>query len=183
MKTHTHYTIPTATTPWMRRNVSALAALLAAMAAVVGLVFALGRFGLMTPNLIGGAAISPAHPPISTCRACADEMLGAAQASQASLTHQAIDSAATPRLASPRAFRDDMLGAEQANLAFVSIDAARQPSQMSAPSARAVHQQLTSPRAFRDDALGAEQANLAWLSARGSDLNQLQDGTQRAGPR
>jgi hypothetical protein len=117
MKTHTHYTTPIATAPWMRRNLVTLSALLALAAALVGLVFALEGFGQIAPSAMKDDAAIPAHPLIATCRFCADEALGAAQTSQASLTLHTIDSAIGQYVVAPRAFRDEMLGADQANLA------------------------------------------------------------------
>jgi hypothetical protein len=67
MKTHAHYTIPTATAPWMRRNLAALAALLALMVTLVGLAFALGRFGQVTPSTMWDSAASPARLPGAAC--------------------------------------------------------------------------------------------------------------------
>jgi hypothetical protein len=180
MKAHTHYTTPIATAPWMRRNVAALAALLALAAALIGLTFALGRFGQQTNNALGSAAASSARPLSATCRECADEVLGAAQISQGSPAPHTVDSAVRQHIVAPRVFRDEMLGADQANLAFLSIDAARQPSQVTAP---AVYQRLEGPRAFRDDVLGADQANLASLAISGGTALGQQAEPRQVGPR
>jgi hypothetical protein len=181
MKTQTHYTTPIATVPWMRRNTVAALAMALALAAGVGLMFALGRFGQPSYPVTGDTATSPARPLIAFCRECADEVLGAAQASQGSLTFRTADSAVRQSIA-PRVFRDEMLGADQANLAFLSINAAQRSSAARVSAAPLAHQPVAGPRAFRDEVLGADQANLASLSAPGSALDQ-QDDQRRAGPR
>ena len=181
MKTQAHYTTPIATTPWMRRNLAALMALLGLAAALVGLIFALGG---LSDSAQGGAVGEPARPLLATCRACADETLGAAQLSQASLTHQAMHSPTLGRIASPRAFRDEVLGADQANLAFLSIQAAQRPSETARVSTAPIADlALAAPRAFRDEVLGADQANLASLTISRSAGEPQQNDVLRAGPR
>jgi hypothetical protein len=182
MKTQTHYTTSVALAPWMRRNAAALAALLTMTAAIVGLIFALGRFGQSSHTARRDTA---ARPLIATCRDCANEVLGAAQAAKG--RHLAQPSArSTPRqgVAIPRIFQDEVLGADQANLDFLSINAAHRPSEVArALAAPLVRQQIAGPRAFRDEVLGADQANLASLVAPGSAFDQQQGDSLRAGPR
>lgn len=131
MKTQTHYTTSVQMVPWMRRNAAALAAVLA-LAAVVGLVFALGRFGQPSHSATRGTAAAPVRSLIAGPRLFRDEVLGADQANLAFLSintvHRLPDmpraSAAhvvLQRLAGPRAFRDEVLGANQANLASLFV--------------------------------------------------------------
>src|SRR5262245_7355499 len=125
MKSQTHTTTPIATVPWMRWSATMLAALLA----LAGLTFALGRSGWLSNGALKDAAASPSRPLVAVCRVCADEVLGAAQASQGSMTTSNAGSAVSQRAAVPRVFRDEILGADQANLAFLSSSVAGQPPQ------------------------------------------------------
>ncbi len=183
MKTHTHYTTPVEIVSWMGRNAVALAALLA-LAAVVGLVFALEQFGQASHGATRGTATAPARSLIALCRFCADEALGAAQASQEPLAaHTTAWSTDRSQLVGPRVFRDEVLGADQANLAFLSINSAHRLSEIVRASAvPVVLQRLAGPRAFRDEILGADKANLASLIVPSSALDQRAE-PRRDGPR
>jgi hypothetical protein len=160
----------------------ALAALLGLAVALIGLTFALGRFGQYANNTLGSAAAGSTRPLIAFCRECADEVLGAAQASQASLTSHTVGSAVGQHVVAPRVFRDEVLGADQANLAFLSIDVQQPSRAMPISPALVIHSQVAGPRVFRDEVLGADRANLASLAISGRALGQ-QDESRRAGPR
>jgi len=120
MKAHTHYTIPTAATLWTRRR-GALAALLA-LAAFAALVVAVVRTSQPIHTMTPGAAARPAHALIASCRACADEVLGAAQAVNGRVPAQLTAPRSAPQsVSSARVFQDEVLGADQLNMASPAI--------------------------------------------------------------
>jgi hypothetical protein len=129
MKTHSHYTTPIAAAPWVGRA-SALLALLA-LAAAVALAFALARASQPIHTTTSGATARPAHSLIASCRACADEVLGAAQAAKSSLSAQlTAPRSARQRVASSRVFQDEVLGADQLNMTALAAPSGAFPQPM-----------------------------------------------------
>src|SRR5262245_32391204 len=82
MQTRSNYTTRVATTLWVRWGARALVSLLVVAVVIVGLLYALGRFGQGPGRATDGAGARPARPLFSTCQVCRDEVLGGNQPSR-----------------------------------------------------------------------------------------------------
>jgi hypothetical protein len=183
MKTHSHYTTPTATTAWVRSSATVLAALLI-LAATFALLYAVRSFHNST--LVVPAA--PARPAaIGSCRACQDEWIGAMQQSRVTFApafagselRQAVPALVLSARRQPvasRVFRDELQGADQANLAWLVAP--------SAPVRSSSRTHGLVPRVFQDEVLGADQANLGSITLPGGVVFESQpDQLRKSGPR
>jgi hypothetical protein len=183
MKTHSHYTTPTATTSWVRSSATVLAALVI-LAATFALIYAVRSFHNST--LVVPAA--PARPAaIGSCRACQDEWSAVMQPSRVTFAPASAGSELSRAVPAPvlsaarqpvasRVFRNELLGADQANLAWLVAP--------SAPVVPAIRQQVAVSRVFRDEMLGADQANSASTSLPSGVVLESQQGDMgKSGPR
>jgi hypothetical protein len=136
MKTHSHYTTPITLTPWVRRYGAALAAALALVATIIGLLYALG-FSVSTIRPAADRAVRiPTQRLVANCRPCRDETLAAQinPAAQPVRVAPAVHTTTRALITNCRPCRDEALGANQASLptadggsVFSQLDDPRRP--------------------------------------------------------
>jgi hypothetical protein len=118
MKTQTDYTTPITLTLWIRQYRTALVAVLALVATIIGLLYALG-FSVSTPRPAADHAVrTPTQGLIANCQPCRDEALAAqvkAAAQPVRVAH-AVHTTIGGLIANCRACRDEVLSANQASL-------------------------------------------------------------------
>lgn len=119
MKIYTQYITPIALTPSVRRYRVALAAALALLVMIIGLLYVPG-FSLSTTRPPAEHAVeSPPQGLLAICRSCRDEVLAAQSkvAAQPVRVAPAVHTTTRALITNCRPCRDEALGANQASLA------------------------------------------------------------------